>query len=205
MTARNPLRSAACTAASAMLALALAAMPAMAADAIFAVFANPADGALAVKGATADADMARLGALKIDALDFGIENALVIDPADGALGPGRPSFMTLTMTLALGPGVPALLQTSAAGGHYGDVTLHLRKDGGSVDYTTLSLKVVAVGRVEISASGGSPPQATVDLTYGSMKLDVYPQDASGAVAKTPETGQWNAMTGAADYATVPKP
>jgi type VI protein secretion system component Hcp len=205
MTTRNPVRSAACAAASAMLALALAAMPAMAANAIFAEFATPARGAVAVKGASADADMAKLGALEIESLSFGIENPLVIDPAEGALGPGRPSFTTLTMALPLGPGVPALLQTSAAGGHYGDVTLHLRKDGSAVDYATLSLKVVAVARVEVSASAGGPPQATVDLTYGSMKLDVFAQDASGAVAKTPETGQWNAMTGTADFATVPRP
>ena len=205
MTTRNPVRPAACTAAWAMLVWALASGPATAADAIFAVFANPADGALAIKGATADADMAKLGALEIDALDFGIENTLVIDPEQGALGPGRPSFMTLRMALPLGPGVPALLQTSAAGGHYGDVTLHLRKDGSSVDYATLSLKVVAISAVEVSAPAGAPPQATVDLTFGSMKLELFAENASGQPAKVPEVGQWNVMTGTADFTTVPKP
>jgi type VI protein secretion system component Hcp len=204
MSPRNPLR-ALCAAASATLFMALASMPAMAADAIFAVFANPANGALAVKGAPGDPDMAKLGALEIDALAFGIENTLVIDPEQGALGPGRPSFAALTMTLPLGPGVPALLQTSGAGGHYGDVTLHLRKDGGSSDYATLSLKVVAVSRVAISATAGSTPQATVDLTYGSMQLELFAVDPRGQPADEPEVGQWNVMTGTGDFSTVPKP
>jgi hypothetical protein len=38
---------------------------------------------------------------------------------------------------------------------------------------------------------------------GSTKLELYPNDAKGAVATTPETGQWNTMTGSADFATVP--
>jgi hypothetical protein len=63
---------------------------------------------------------------------------------------------------------------------------------------------VAVTSVEVSA-GSAQPQASIALTYGSMKLDVYPQDAKGEVAKDPETGQWNAMTGTADFSTVPNP
>jgi type VI protein secretion system component Hcp len=201
----RPARPAACAATLAVLVCALASLPAKA-DAIFAVFANPASGALPVKGAPADANMAKLGALKIESVDFGLENTLVIDPEQGALGPGRPSFTTLTMTLPLGPGVPALLQTSAAGGHYGDVTLHFREEGEKpVEYATVSLKVVAVSRVEISAPAGEPPQATVDLTYGSMKLEFFAQDAGGQRARQPEVGQWNVMTGTADFSTVPKP
>jgi hypothetical protein len=38
-----------------------------------------------------------------------------------------------------------------------------------------------------------------------MKLDLYAIDAKGVAAQTPETGQWNAMTGSTDFATVPKP
>jgi type VI protein secretion system component Hcp len=176
------------------------------ADEIFVVFEAPTAGALAVKGAPADAEMARLGALAVDSLDFGIENSLVIDPAEGATGPGRAAFLPLRMVLPLGPGVPALLQTAGAGGHYGDVSVHFRGSGEEpADYATLSLKLVAVTSVEISATAAGSPQATVALTYGSMKLDVFPQDASGTLAKIPETGQWNAMTGTAEFATVPKP
>jgi hypothetical protein len=38
-----------------------------------------------------------------------------------------------------------------------------------------------------------------------MKLDIYPRDAKGEIAQTAETGQWNALTGTADFATAPKP
>jgi hypothetical protein len=38
-----------------------------------------------------------------------------------------------------------------------------------------------------------------------MKLDVDPIDPRGRPRHHPETGQWNAMTGAAAFATVPKP
>ena len=99
------------------------------ADAIFVVFEGPAAGALPVKGAALDDEMAKLGALEVDSLDFGIENSLVIDPREGATGPGRAAFLPLRMVLALGPGVPALLQTAGAGGHYGDVTVHFRTGG----------------------------------------------------------------------------
>ena len=175
------------------------------ADGIFVVFEDPAAGALPVKGAPFDDEMAKLGALEVDTLDFGIENSLVIDPRDGATGPGRAAFLPLRMALPLGPGVPALLQTAGAGGHYRDVTVHFRTSGRqAVAYATLALKLVAVTSVEVSASAGQP-QASVALTYGSMKLDVYPQDAKGEVAKEPETGQWNAMTGTADFSTVPRP
>lgn len=191
-------------AAWALLAIALLGAPAKA-DAIFVVFENPAAGALAVKGSPLDEEMAKLGALKVDTLDFGIENSLVIDPRAGATGSGRAAFLPLRMALPVGPGVPALLQTAGAGGHYGDVTVHFRTVGRQpVDYATLALKLVAVSSVEVSA-GASPPQATVALTFGAMKLDVYPQDAKGEVAKDPETGQWNAMTGTADFSTVPTP
>jgi type VI protein secretion system component Hcp len=176
------------------------------ADAIFAVFENPAAGAVAVKGAALDDEMAKLGALELDQVAFGIENALVLDPADGATGPGRAAFPPLTMTLPLGPGVPALLQTAGAGGHYGDVILHFRTGGGRpAEYATLALKLVAVTSVEIAASAAGPPQATIALTYGAMKLDVFPQDTKGAIATTPETGQWNAMSGTAEFSVVPKP
>jgi type VI protein secretion system component Hcp len=204
MTGRKLVRSAA-WAPLAVLVWVLASTPAEADDAIFAVFANPADGALAVKGAPADADMARRGALELESVAFGIENSLVIDPEQGALGPGRPRFKTLTMTLPLGPGVPALLQTSAAGGHYGDVTLHFRDDDAPVDHATLSLKMVALSAVEISAPADESPRASVDLAFGSMKLEVFPEDAGGQPAQQPEVGQWNVMTGTADFSTVPKP
>lgn len=176
------------------------------ADTLFVVFEDPAAGALPVKGAPADAEMAKLGALPVYTLDFGIENSLVLDPRAGATGPGRASFLPLRMTLPLGPGVPALLQTSGAGGHYGDVTVHFRTSGEQpVEYATLSLKLVAVSRVEIQASTAGPPEATIALTYGSMKLDHFSQGSSGAPASTPESGQWNAMTGTADFSTVPTP
>ena len=175
------------------------------ADAIFVVFENPAAGALPVKGAALDDEMAKLGALEVDSLDFGIENALVIDPRQGATGPGHAAFLPLRMALPLGPGVPALLQTAGAGGHYGDVTVHFRTSGRqAVDYATLALKLVAVTGVEVAAGTGQP-QASIALTFGAMKLDVYPVDAKGEVATTPETGGWNAMTGTADVATVPNP
>jgi type VI protein secretion system component Hcp len=173
------------------------------ADAIYAVFANPASGAVAVQGDALDAAIA--GALQVETVDFGIENPLVIDPRDDAIGPGRANFKPLAMSLPLGPGIPALLQTSGAGGHYGDVTLHFRTSGArAIEYATLALKIVTVSSVEISASDGNPPQATVTLAYGSMKLDVFALDAKGA-AGAPETGAWNAMTGTADPSTVPKP
>lgn len=182
---------------------ALLAAPPAAADAIYAVFANPAGGAVAVKGPISDAAIA--GALQVDTVDFGIENPLVIDPRDDAIGPGRANFKPLGMSLPLGPGIPALLQTSGAGGHYGDVTLHFRTSGSHpVEYTTLTLKIVTVSAVEISASAGNPPQATITLAYGSMKLDVSPLDAKGIAGDT-ETGAWNVMTGTADPTTVPKP
>jgi Type VI secretion system effector, Hcp len=192
-------------AALALLGIALVSAPA-AADGIFVVFENPAAGAVAVKGAALDDEMAKQGALEVDSAAFGVENALVIDPQEGAVGPGRADFLPLKLELPLGPGVPALLQTSGAGGHYGDVTVHFRTGGKQpVDYATLALKLVAVTSVEIAAATDSPPRAEIALTYGSMKFDVYPMDAKGAVASTPETGQWNVMTGTADFSTVPRP
>jgi type VI protein secretion system component Hcp len=173
------------------------------ADAIYAVFASQAGGAVAVQGDALDAAIA--GALQVETVDFGIENPLVIDPRDDAIGPGRANFKPLGLSLPLGPGIPALLQTSGAGGHYGDVTLHFRTNGArAIEYATLALKVVTVSSVEISASDDNPPQATVTLAYGSMKLDVVPLDAKGT-AGTAETGTWNTMTGTADFSTVPKP
>ena len=184
---------------------ALASGPA-AADAIFVVFDKPSNGALAVKGDSLDEDMAKLGALEVDQLAFGIENALVIDPGDNAIGPGRAALKPLAMTLPLGPGVPALLQTSGAGGHYGEVTVHLRTGGRQpVELATLTLETVAVSSVAISGNTSGPPQAAVTLVYGAIKLDVYAQDAKGAVATTPETGAWNTMTSSADLAAKPKP
>jgi type VI protein secretion system component Hcp len=192
-------------AAFALLGSALCCAPA-AADDILVVFEDPAAGALPVKGAALDDAMAKLGALEVESVEFGVENPVVIDPEDGATGPGRPDFLPLKLELPLGPGVPALLQSAGAGGHYGGVTVHFRTNGrDAVDYATLALKLVAVTSVEISADPDEPPQAQIALTYGSIKLDVYPRDAKGAVATTPETGQWNAMTGTADFATVPRP
>ncbi|HEX5080380.1 MAG TPA: type VI secretion system tube protein Hcp [Geminicoccaceae bacterium] len=175
------------------------------ADDIFVVFENPAAGALPVKGAASDEEMAKLGALEVDSIEFGIENSLVIDPQEGATGPGRPDLLPLKLELPLGPGVPALLQTAGTGGHYGGATVHFRTNGRkAVDYATLALKLVAVTSVEVSAHPDEPPQAEIALTYGAMQLDVYAHDATGALAKTPETGRWNFMSGTADFSAVPK-
>ena len=172
------------------------------ADGVFVVFENPAAGALAVQGAVLDEEMAKRGALEVASIDFGIENSLVLDPR-GATGPGRATLLPLRMTLPLGPGVPALLQTAGAGGHYGDASVHFRTSGRQPkEYATLSLKLVAVTGVEVATGGGGPPQATISLTYGAMKLDVYAQDTKGEISSTPETGSWNAMTGSADFATT---
>ena len=175
------------------------------ADGIFVVFENPAAGALAVKGAALDDEMAKLGALEVEFGRFrhrelfGHRSERRCDRA----GPRR--IPAAAHAAALGPGVPALLQTAGAGGHYGDVTVHFRTSGRqAVDYATLALKLVAPTSVEIAAATDGPPQARVALTFGSMKLDVFAQDAKGEVATSPETGQWNAMTGTADFATVPR-
>jgi type VI protein secretion system component Hcp len=185
---------------------AIGAATAAAADGVYAVFADPKAGALAVKGTASDSDMAKLDALEVNEIDFGIEKPLVLDPRQGAVGPGRPSFRPLSLSLPLGAGVAALLQTSGTGGHYGDVTVHFRTTGDKpVEYATLALKLVAVTKVEIAAEDGDRPRANVALIYGAMKLDVFPLDATGTPASTPETGQWSVVNNSTDFSKVPKP
>lgn len=161
----------------------------------FLVFDNPGSGAKPLKGETRDEEF-KDKAFEINSFDFGIENTLNIGSKGGGAGAGKATFNEFTVEKDTDKGSANLFLACCNGGHYGDVTLILRKAGGDsgasgVKYLNFSFKLVAIKSINWSGSDGDEAcKETVVFEYGAIKVEYWPQKQDGSLESV-VTQQWS--------------
>src|SRR3546814_12338455 len=120
------------------------------------IFENPGSGGIAITGETMDEDMKKKKAFEIKQFSFGFTNTVNIGSQSGGAGAGKATFEDFSVQKNTDSGSPGLFRTCCSGGHYGDVTLILRRSGGDrsksgTPFLTFKFKLVAVKSVNRSA------------------------------------------------------
>lgn len=162
----------------------------MAVDA-FLQFTKKGDNAVDLNGETKDRDMGKLSPkpFQINSWGFGANNPLNIGSGTGGGGSGKVNFDPFTVEKPIDSSSPFLFHTCAAGGHYQEVKLMLRRAGGSDAsrsgqvYLQFFFKLVGIKRIEFKQGDPSPTES-IQFEYGAMSILYYPQKQTGAMDTT---------------------
>lgn len=128
---------------------------------------------------------------------FGASNTATISSATGGAGAGKAEFDAFSITKPVDQATPYLFQTACVGGHYDQVTLWLRKSGGSQTdagkpYVQWTFKMMFIEKMSWS-SGDDQPTEDIQFRYGAIQFVYTPQDTQGqllpANAKTTSWSQ----------------
>ena len=173
----------------------------------FAQFGPNVNKALNVMGEATDPMFK--GGIAVKEFSFGAENTMSISAGTAGAGAGKTKLNSLVIKKSVDKTSPVLFQALAMGSHYPDLTLSVRKSGGTGKgagaYYVLKFTTVFVTKISVSNSSGDD-QATeeVTLTYGAVEETYMPQDPTGAPdpAKAVK-GMWNQMTNKGEGATGP--
>lgn len=157
----------------------------------FLIFETPGDGAPPLEGETMDKGFSTKKAMEISEFSFGIENTLSIGSATGGAGAGKATFKEFTTKKVTDTASPSLFKTCTTGGHYGKVSLYIRKAGGGTTgkpYLMFVFGTVAVKSIEWSGSSGDDvPTENVVFEYGQIAIFYSKQSPSGALeARAPQ-------------------
>jgi type VI secretion system secreted protein Hcp len=139
------------------------------------------------------------GWLEIKNFSFGVENPVTIGSATGGAGAGKAKFQTFSITKTVDSSSTCLARVLAYGGHFGKVTIDIRKAGAGPNasgkpYLEFIFGTVFVSKQQWSGPGDQGPQETVEFAYGAMKINYFQQSPSGQMAATPSTFTWDQVT-----------
>ncbi len=149
-------------------------------------------------------DPTHMGAIEIAAFAFGIENPTTIGSTSSGAGAGKAKFDEIDITKSVDTASPALFEAAAAGVHFPQMLLKIRKTGvaNQPDYLIYDFREVFVTKIEWTGGGGGEvTEEMVTLAYGALQISYAPQNANGAYGK-PQLGQWSQIT---DTPTLPTP
>ena len=154
-----------------------------------------------VLGETTDAK--HPNTILVSSFEFGVENKTTVGTATGGAGAGKATLQTLKITKPVDSASPGLFAVSAAGAHFNEARLFIRRVGSNVgDHLVYRFKLVYVNAVDWSGSSGDEqPQETVSFSYGALTIAYSQQNPTGQLAQ-PKLGTWNAVTNTSDF-TVP--
>ena len=112
---------------------------------------------------------------EISDVSFGVSNGGSIGSATSREGSGKAGFHEFTITRRIDSETPIFLKDCAAGAHYKNVIIEMRKAGGkgpstSRPYLQYTFKLVYVTKIDWSGSGDEGPEETVTFQYGQMDV-----------------------------------
>jgi type VI secretion system secreted protein Hcp len=117
---------------------------------------------------------------------FGVENPTTIGSATGGAGAGKVKFNEFTITKISDSSTPTFFKNLAAGTHYSQVILHVRKAGG--DTTSgkspgafLEYKFGTVFTTKINWKPGNDegPAESITFAYGALEIAYQNQEDGG--------------------------
>lgn len=113
----------------------------------------------------------------------------------GGMGAGKAEFEDFEFTIDTQTGSAALLKHCAAGTHFQNVKLHVRKAGGGTsntqkEFLTYSFQSVLIS--SFSTSGEEESTDTVKFNYASVYTEYKAQKTdTGELESTPTRGGWD--------------
>jgi type VI secretion system secreted protein Hcp len=139
-----------------------------------------------VKGESTD--KVHAGEIEIMSFSWGVSNPVNIGSASGGMGAGKASLSSFNLMKKTDAASPSLFKACCSGSHYTDVTITLRKAGGTtpLEYLVYVFKTVFVESIQWSGStgGDDTPTESVSLGYGSVQITYKTQDAKGGAKDT---------------------
>jgi type VI secretion system secreted protein Hcp len=151
-------------------------------------FEEPGGGAVKPEGESTDKEMSSKKAFEIYSWSLGASNPTTIGSGSGGASSGRVSISSLNLMKRTDTGSPKLFQTCCSGGHFGKVTLALRKSGqdkakAGEPFLVFELKKVFVDSIQWSGSSGGDdvPTESLSLAFGAIKMGYKPQKADGSL------------------------
>jgi len=165
----------------------------------FMEFKQPAvffGGSLTVTGESKD--KIHPNTFELKTFEFGVENPNTLGSATGGAGAGKAKFAPFKITRGVDIGSAPLFQACAAGCHFPEVWLYIRKAGGGATTSTpleyLVFKFYTMFVTNIGWSGGEgedAPTENVEFAYGAMIVNYKKQKADGTLDNTPAIGSWS--------------
>jgi type VI secretion system Hcp family effector len=115
-------------------------------------------------------------AFEIKDFSFGVESPTTIGSGTGGAGSGKVQFDEFTIQKTTDSASPVFFKNCVAGSHYGQVTLYVRKAGGTqMEYLTFTFQTVFTTKIQWSGPGDESPTESITFEYGSLSVDYHPQ------------------------------
>jgi type VI secretion system secreted protein Hcp len=142
-------------------------------------------------------------ALEIQSFSFGIEQAETTGSAASGAGAGKAKFNEFVVKKLVDQASCALFQACAAGAHFPQVYLAIRKAGGSpLIYLEYIFSMVYV--TSVSWDGGSGDEAPTEedhFKYGALGVQYQRQGTDGQAMGGPSTAAWSVVMNAPSMIT----
>jgi type VI secretion system secreted protein Hcp len=173
----------------------------MAVDA-FIYFESSAAAMAEVKGGSMDPLFK--GYFELKDFSFGVENTTTIGSATTGAGAGKIKFNEFTIKKVTDAASPSFFRNCAAGAHYKQVTLAMRKAGGVAQsgkpYLVFSFGTVFCTKIDWSGPGDEGPEESITFAYGALDIAYASQKADGSLEPL-KSSAWNQMTNKAEFAS----
>lgn len=159
-----------------------------------------------VKGETQDGTYKAKGAFEILSFEFGAENNINIGSISSGGGAGKATFKQLNLSKKTDLSSCGIFSKLCEGNHFKDMTIELRRSGGSAGATgsvflKFEFKLVMIEDITWSGSDGDDIcEEAVIMQYGAMKVTYTQQkglDGSGGAQKS---GEWSRVLNTANLA-----
>ena len=153
-------------------------------------------------------DQTYKGAMELSEFSLGAENTIAIGSTTTGAGTGKATFKEFTVKKAVDSASGVFFKTLATGAHFQNVTLYIRKAGGTVSgkpYLIYSFGTVVVSSIEWSGSSGDDlPTETITFAYGQLQISYAQQTATGTLM-APKMESWDRVANRAPTAPLPVP
>jgi len=149
-----------------------------------------------IPGETQDEFYMKKKAFEILSFELGAENTINIGSISGGGGAGKATFKEFTITKKTDTASTGLFRALCTGKHFGNITIDLRRSGGSETasgamFMKFEMSLVMVQDISWSGSDGDDIcEETVIFQYGAIKVTYLPQTKGGSAGK-PEEAMWN--------------
>jgi type VI secretion system secreted protein Hcp len=151
-------------------------------------FEEPGGGGVLPEGETLDKEYSSKKAFEVYSWSLGASNPVNIGSQSGGASAGKVSISSFNMMKRTDKGSPKLFKTCCTGGHFGKVTVALRKSGqdkakGGEAFLVFEFKKCFVESIQWSASSGGDevPTESVSIAFGSIKMGYKPQNKDGSL------------------------
>jgi type VI secretion system secreted protein Hcp len=132
---------------------------------------------------------------------FAVSNPVNIGSSSGGGGAGKVQFETFTVKKNIDTSSSHIFWTCCAGGHFEDVSLLVRRAGGTRSasgqvYLQFDFKLVAVEN--IAWSNGDVPSEDITFRFGALQFTYTPQNQDGS-SGTPIVTSWDQILNTDDF------